>query len=254
MFAMFKKVNARERVVGWYSTGPKIRSCDMQITELFRDYCPQPVLCIIDVNPLNTTVEIPTEAYASVDVEPDAQLISTSAAKLDKEGNNTESKMDIDSNTALSTTTAANDIIQSIRKQFIHLPSKIEALEAEEVGVEHLLRGIRDVSSSTLSDQIRSKLDSLIGLRKRLSVMIQYLQLVSTQKIPINHSIMYKIQDILNLLPDINVNKSAIKSLCIDNNDNYMIMYVSALIRSITALHDLIHNKLLNRHIENEGM
>lgn len=29
MYAMFKKVNAREKVLGWYSTGPKIRPADI---------------------------------------------------------------------------------------------------------------------------------------------------------------------------------------------------------------------------------
>ncbi len=36
MFAMFKKVNAKERVVGFYSTGPKIKGNDLQIAQLFR--------------------------------------------------------------------------------------------------------------------------------------------------------------------------------------------------------------------------
>ncbi len=36
MFGMFKKVNAKERVVGFYSTGPKIRKNDLQIARLFR--------------------------------------------------------------------------------------------------------------------------------------------------------------------------------------------------------------------------
>ncbi len=36
MFGMFKKVNAKERVVGFYSTGPKIRENDLQIAHLFR--------------------------------------------------------------------------------------------------------------------------------------------------------------------------------------------------------------------------
>ena len=37
MFGMFKKVNAREKIVGWYSTGPKIRSSDLEINEVGGD-------------------------------------------------------------------------------------------------------------------------------------------------------------------------------------------------------------------------
>jgi 26S proteasome regulatory subunit N8 len=35
MFDMFRKVNPKKRVVGWYSTGPNIRPCDLEIHELY---------------------------------------------------------------------------------------------------------------------------------------------------------------------------------------------------------------------------
>merc|ERR1712110_900478 len=66
MFAMFKKVNARERLVGWYSTGPKIRPGDLQIDQLVRRYTSHPVMVIIDVKPKE--LGIPTEAYFAVEV------------------------------------------------------------------------------------------------------------------------------------------------------------------------------------------
>jgi len=34
----------------------------------------------------------------------------------------------------------------TINRQFIHVPSTVGATEAEEVGVEHLLRDIKDAS------------------------------------------------------------------------------------------------------------
>lgn len=39
----------------------------------------------------------------------------------------------------------------------MHIPSEIGALEAEEIGVEHLLRDIRDTTVGTLSNQIAHK-------------------------------------------------------------------------------------------------
>ena len=42
-----------------------------------------------------------------------------------------------------------------------HVPSAIGALEAEEVGVEHLLRDIKDATVSTLSNKVTAKLQSL---------------------------------------------------------------------------------------------
>ena len=41
-----------------------------------------------------------------------------------------------------------------IVKNFQHVPSSVEAFEPEEVGVEHLLREIRDVNMSTLSTRV----------------------------------------------------------------------------------------------------
>jgi hypothetical protein len=34
MSTMFKKVNARERIVGWYHTGPKLHQNDIKINDL----------------------------------------------------------------------------------------------------------------------------------------------------------------------------------------------------------------------------
>ena len=38
---MFKKVNARERIVGWYHTGPRLKANDMAIHELIQKSMPQ---------------------------------------------------------------------------------------------------------------------------------------------------------------------------------------------------------------------
>ena len=46
-------------------------------------------------------------------------------------------------------------------KNFIHIPSDIEATEEEEIGIEHLLRDIKDVSVGDLSKQVSNKIQSL---------------------------------------------------------------------------------------------
>merc|ERR1711977_229096 len=48
MYAMFRKINAREVVVGWYSTGPSLRVADLEINQLMTKYCKQPLLVIVD--------------------------------------------------------------------------------------------------------------------------------------------------------------------------------------------------------------
>lgn len=49
MFQMFKKVNAKERVLGWYSTGPRLREADLDINDLMSQFCDDPVLVICDI-------------------------------------------------------------------------------------------------------------------------------------------------------------------------------------------------------------
>lgn len=62
---MFKKVNAKEKLIGWYHSGPKLRASDLEINELFKRYTPNPLLVIIDVQPEESGV--PTDAYFAVE-------------------------------------------------------------------------------------------------------------------------------------------------------------------------------------------
>lgn len=62
---MFKKVNAREKLIGWYHSGPKLRASDLEINELFKRYTPNPLLVIVDVQPKE--VGVPTDAYFAVE-------------------------------------------------------------------------------------------------------------------------------------------------------------------------------------------
>jgi len=56
-------------------------------------------------------------------------------------------------------------------------------------------------------------------------------------------------QDVFNLLPDVNL-QSFVRAVNITTNDQMLVVYVAALIRSIIALHNLITNKLQNRDAE----
>lgn len=209
MYGMFKKVNAREKVVGWYHTGPKLHQNDIAINELIRRYCSNSVLVIIDAKPKD--LGLPTEAYQAVE-------------EVHDDGSPTS-------------------------KTFEHVPSEIGAEEAEEVGVEHLLRDIKDTTVGTLSQRITNQLLGLKGLHSQLKEIRNYLIQVSNADMPINHQIIYQLQDIFNLLPDIN-NDAFSKSFYVKNNDQVLAVYLAAMVRSIVALHNLINNKLTNKDAE----
>ena len=209
MYGMFKKVNARERVVGWYHTGPKLHQNDIAINELIRRYCPNSVLVIIDAKPKD--LGLPTEAYIAVE-------------EVHDDGSPTS-------------------------KTFEHVPSEIGAEEAEEVGVEHLLRDIKDTTVGSLSQKITNQLMGLKGLRLQLNDIKNYLLRVGNGQLPVNHQIVYQLQDIFNLLPDITTDTFT-DTLYIKTNDQMLVVYLASLVRSIIALHNLINNKLTNRDAE----
>merc|ERR1712226_219597 len=187
MYVMFKKVNAKEKVVGWYHTGPKLHKNDMKINDLIRDFCSPPdhrsVLVIVDAKPKH--IGLPTEAYKAV----------------------------------------------------------------EEVHVEHLLRDIKDTTVGTLSQRITNQLMGLKGLNIKLNEMKGYLTQVIEGRLPMNHQIMYHLQDIFNLLPDL-TDPNFVKSVNVNTNDQMLVVYTASLIRSIIALHNLINNKITNKDAE----
>ena len=114
-------------------------------------------------------------------------------------------------------------------------------------------RDIKDTTVGSLSQRITNQLQGLKGLHSQLDDIHNYLQKVTSGQLPINHAIIYQLQDVFNLLPDINL-LHFVKAMYVNTNDQHLVLYLSALIRSTIALHNLINNKIQNRDAEkNEG-
>lgn len=60
-------------------------------------------------------------------------------------------------------------------KTFAHVASEIGAEEAEEVGVEHLLRDIKDTTVGSLSQRLTRQLNGLKGLDQKIQEIRNYL-------------------------------------------------------------------------------
>jgi len=207
---MFRKVNSKERVVGFYSTGPQIRSNDLRIHEIIQRFLPASsitpsIFCIIDVRPDRTTV--PTTAYKVI------EEVST------KDGQ------------------------RQLKKTFAHVPSQMGAMEAEEIGVEHLLRDINDPTVSTVASLIKSKMAGLATLTSKLVECKDYLEDCLAGRQKTNPDIVANLQNIVNLLPNLDT-EEMIRSMLIKTNDMHMAIYLSSLIRTVIALHDLISNRI----------
>lgn len=72
--------------------------------------------------------------------------------------------------------------------------------------------------------------------------MQSYLTQVAAGKMPVNHQIVYHLQDALNLLPDLS-ETSATQSFASATNDQLLVVYLSSLVRAVIALHALVDNK-----------
>lgn len=207
---MFRKVSAKERVVGFYSTGPQIRQNDLRIYEIVKRFLPAktinpPVFCIIDIRPDRQTM--PVTAYKVV------EEVST------KDGQ------------------------RQVQLSFAHVPSLMGASEPEEVGVEHLLRDINDPTVSTVASLIKGKISGLATLTEKLVECKDYLEACVRGDQKVNPEIVANLQTILNLLPNLNT-EEMVRSILIKTNDMQLAIYLAALIRSVIALHDLIHNRI----------
>lgn len=237
MWRMFRKVNAKERPVGFYHTGPRLRSSDLEITELFKRFCPRPVMVIVDVRASGGRGDtgIPTDAYFAVE-------------EIRDDGTATQ-------------------------RTFTHIPTMIEAEEAEEIGVEHLLRDISSASASSigapagnadgptttsllttesLGSRVTAQLSALRGLHARLGEITEYLGAVRAGHLPVNHQIAYQLQEVVGLLPQLGADVELGKAFRTQGNDSGMVVYLSALIRTVLALHDLIENRISNARQELE--
>ena len=98
---------------------------------------------------------------------------------------------------------------------------------------------------------IQGKMAGLATLTSKLVEMKDYLENILNGNIQkVNQDIIANMQTILNLLPNLNV-EELVKAVLVKTNDLHMVIYLSSLIRSVIALHDLVNNKIrYNEEVE----
>jgi 26S proteasome regulatory subunit N8 len=233
MLTMFRKVNAKERVVGFYSTGPSIRPNDLRIHDIVQRYGKSAVANVRGGSTTSTssmTAAAANSIFCIIDIRPDRPALPVTAYKVVEEVSHNS----------------------TVQRSFAHLPVTMGAMEAEEVGVEHLLRDINDPTISTVASLIQSKLSGLVTLAEKLQQAAEYLTACQRANVTPNPTIVANLQTIWNLLP--NLDDAAVRSMMVKTNDMHMAIYVGALIRSVMALHDLVNNKIRHGvgHNDNE--
>lgn len=203
MFNMFKKINIKEGVLGWYVTGSSFKPHDLEINEIFASYAPRPVLITCDVNS-KRQFDLPTKAFFAEEYVDDKGFIA---------------------------------------RAFKSIACKVEAFETEQVGVEHLIRELKDLNMDSLQSKLHAKVQSLVALQKKTQVIAQYLEQVVTKRRKPDPQILFALQKIMAKLPRV-VGRDLKVALASRVNENYLNLYVSGIVKSVIVIHNLLNNRI----------
>jgi 26S proteasome regulatory subunit N8 len=272
MLGMFRKVSAKERVVGFYSTGPAIRPNDLRIHDVVQRFthvglAPPSATATTTTASTGGASDAPAAAddsnassmmmmtqppavFCIIDVRPDRPDLPVTAYKVVEQVNNSSGGGSSGSSSVAMKSGGSGG--GGVERSFAHVPSQMGAIEAEEVGVEHLLRDINDPTISTVASLIQGKLSGLATLTEKLLECQDYLetilasqQMKSQSKNPkkAHPQILANLQTILALLPNLN-QPDLVRSIMVKTNDMLASIYLASIIRSVIALHDLVNNKI----------
>lgn len=203
MYALHRKVTLKEKIVGWYSSKSTVCPNDLEIHQIMKRYVDNPIFITTDVN-ASDPHEIPVSAFIGTErVRTDGQPIVTS---------------------------------------FQSVTTIIDFLEVEEIGVEHLLRDIKDVDVSEIGTTLTNSVHGLAALEHRLQGISNYIQEVIDGKLQPDNEILGIIQSIFNLLPNLKL-KDTTDSLNTKSDDSAFMVFISQLCRSVVSLHDLVNSR-----------
>lgn len=201
MYTLNRKVTLKERIVGWYSSKSTISTNDLDIHNLMRRFTPTPVFITTDVGATDPH-EIPVAAYMGAErVKPDGTPIVTS---------------------------------------FQNVPTIVDFLEVEEIGVEHLLRDIKDVDMSEIGTTLTDSVHGLAALEHRLQNIYAYFQEVIEGKLPCDNEIIGIVQSIFNLLPNLEL-KETNESLNSKSDESAFMVFMTQICRTVVSLHELVN-------------
>ncbi|KAH9589299.1 JAB1/MPN/MOV34 metalloenzyme domain [Trypanosoma melophagium] len=199
MFYMFRRVLPKVQVVGWYSAGPS--------------FSVQPNDMLLHLLVADRFVANPV--YCIVNTDSSNKGVPVLAY----------------------TTVQGREGARSL--EFRNIPTHLGAEEAEEIGIEHLLRDLTDSTITTLSTQIQERELSLAHLGRVLHSIEEYLHDVSEGLMPISEDVLSVLQEVISLQPHIYHLKTSTEMIR-HTNDQAIAMFIAAIGRCVGTLYDII--------------
>lgn len=203
MYRMQRRVSANEVILGWYTTGKegssRIQNNDLAIHNLWKQFNPDPLYCVVET--VNNQNDFPVTAYYS--------KISTE-------------------NTA-----------KELRETFITLPCEIAANEAEEIGVEHLLKDIKTSTKNPITKVAKRQVKALNTLKIHVDTIIEYLEQCARDNITPPLEISRHLQEAYDLISTVGLPEYQ-EATQVWNNDISVVSYVSTIGKITTQFGNLI--------------
>jgi 26S proteasome regulatory subunit N8 len=212
MYALHRKVTLKEQIVGWYSSRPTFSPNDLDIHQQMRIYAANPVFITTDVG-ASDQHEIPVSAFIG------AELVRADG--------------------------------QPIVSSFQNVPTIVDFLEVEDVGVEHLLRDIKDVDVSAIGTTLTNSVHGLAALEHRLRNISKYLGDVIEKRLPVDYEILGIAQSIFNLLPNLTL-QDTVQSIMTESDHSALMIFVGQLCRSVVTVHELVNHRHPPRGADNQ--
>jgi 26S proteasome regulatory subunit N8 len=134
----------------------------------------------------------------------------------------------------------------NVAVEFRNVHTNLGAVEAEEIGIEHLLRDLTDSTVSTLSTKVEDRHLALLQLEQMLGNIETYLNDVVAGRLPVCAEILTLLQEITNISPVVHQLKTS-SGMLVATNDAALATMLAAMSRTVTSLYDVIVNRRLLR-------
>jgi len=120
------------------------------------------------------------------------------------------------------------------------VPTIVDILKVEDIGVEHLLLDIKDVDMSEIGTTLTNSVHGFAALKHELRGISAYLANVIAGRLPVDNEITSIAQSVFNLLPNLGL-RDTVESLATKSDDSAFMVFVSRLCRSVVPLRELVN-------------
>jgi len=197
----FKKVFKDYEFMGWYSTGTGVFPADMEIHKQISEFNENPLY--LQLNPIIATAQrdLPIGIFES------------------------ELRMVEDTPTQL----------------FVKVPYKIETGEAERISVDHIARITPSGggTGSALVSHMTAVHNAISMLNQRIKILYAFIEASKSGKIPMDHSLLRRIQSLVNQLPAIDTAQFQ-QEFINEYNDALLITYLASMTKGANTINEMI--------------